>query len=79
MLMANLFSQFASSPSEVARMVNLLSALLSAGCILFLFWTITHLVRQLVILGDDYSKSNVALTEACGLVGALAYTWSDTF
>ena len=40
MLMANLFSQFASSPSEVARMVNLLSALLSAGCILFLFWTI---------------------------------------
>lgn len=79
MLMANLFSQFASSPSEVARMVNLLSALLSAGCILFLFWTITHLVRQLVILGDDYSKSNVALTDACGLVGALAYTWSDTF
>lgn len=79
MLMANLFSQFASSPSEVARMVNLLSALLSAGCILFLFWTITHLVRQLVILGNDYSKSNVALTEACGLVGALAYTWSDTF
>lgn len=79
MLMANLFSQFASSPSEVARMVNLLSALLSAGCILFLFWTITHLVRRLVISDDDYSVRKVILTESCGIVGALAYTWSDTF
>ena len=79
MLMANLFSQFASSPSEVARMVNLLSALLSAGCILFLFWTITHLVRRLVISNNDYTRGNVVLIEACGLVGTLAYTWSDTF
>ena len=79
MLMANLFSQFASNPSGVARMVNLLSALLSAGCILFLFWTITHLVRQLVISNNNYTISSVALIEACGLVGALAYTWSDTF
>ena len=48
MLAANLFSQFASSPSQVALMVNLLSALLSAGCIFFLFLTITHLARQLM-------------------------------
>ena len=79
MLMANLFSQFASSPSEVARMVNLLSALLSAGCILFLFWTITHLVRRLIVSDDDYSIRKVILIESCGIVGALAYTWSDTF
>ena len=79
MLMANLFSQFASSPSEVSRMVNLLSALLSAGCILFLFWTITHLVRRLVISNNNYTRSSVVLIEACGFVGALAYTWSDTF
>lgn len=79
MLMANLFSQFASNPSEVARMVNLLSALLSAGCILFLFWTITHLVRRLVISNNNYTRSSVALIESCGMVGALAYTWSDTF
>ncbi len=79
MLVANLFSQFAGSPSEVARMVNLLSALLSAGCILFLFWTITHLVRRLVLSGNDYSYSKVVLVESCGMVGALAYTWSDTF
>lgn len=79
MLVANLFSQLASNTSEVARMVNMLSALLSAGCILFLFWTITHLVRRLVIPDDDYSKRKVLLVETCGLVGALAYTWSDTF
>ena len=49
MLVANLFSQFANSPSQVALMVNLLSALLSAGCIFFLFLTITHLAKKLII------------------------------
>ena len=44
MLVANLFSQLASNPSQVALMINLLSALLSAGCIFFLFLTVTHLV-----------------------------------
>ena len=47
MLTANLLSQFVSDPSEVARMVNTMSALLSATCIMFLFWTITHLTRKL--------------------------------
>lgn len=46
MLTANLFSQFVSDPSQVARMVNTMSALLSATTILFLFWTITHLTRK---------------------------------
>ena len=46
MLTASLFSQFVSDPSQVARMVNTMSALLSASCILFLFWSITHLVHQ---------------------------------
>ena len=50
MLVANLFSQFANSPSQVALMVNLLSALLSAGCIFFLFLTITHLAKKLIIV-----------------------------
>ena len=49
MLTANLFSQFASDPTQVAKMVNTMSALLSATCILFLFWSITHLVRRLLI------------------------------
>ena len=46
MLTANLFSQLASDPSQVALMVNIMSALLSASCILFLFWSITHLTRK---------------------------------
>lgn len=79
MLMANLFSQFASSASEVARMVNLLSALLSAGCIMLLFWTITHMVRRLLTVDAEYSRRQVLLVESCGGVGAFAYAWSDTF
>ena len=55
MLVANLFSQFASSPSQVALMVNLLSALLSAGCIFFLFLTITHLAKNTLSQETDLS------------------------
>ena len=80
MLTANLFSQFASDPSQVARMVNTMSALLSATTILFLFWTITHLTRKLVL--KDWSQLTTAkliAIEASGLVGALIYTFSDTF
>lgn len=80
MLAANIFSQFAKDPSQVALMVNRLSALLSAGCIFFLFLTITHLVRRLVCHSDDsLTIVKVINIEACGVVGALAYTFSDTF
>ena len=80
MLVANLFSQFASDPSQVALMVNILSALLSAGCIFFLFLTITHFAQKLICPSDDkLSAAKVISVEACGVVGALAYTFSDTF
>jgi hypothetical protein len=80
MLTANLFSQFASDPSQVARMVNMMSALLSAATILFLFWTISHLVRRLLI--KDWSELTTAkliAIEGSAMVGALIYTFSDTF
>jgi hypothetical protein len=80
MLTANLFSQFASDPSQVARMVNTMSALLSATTILFLFWSITHLARKLIL--KDWSEmtlSKLIAIQASGLVGALIYTFSDTF
>lgn len=71
---------FASDPSQVARMVNTMSALLSATCILFLFWTITHLTRKLLLNGwEDLTKSKLIAIEASGMVGALIYTFSDTF
>ena len=79
-LTANLFSQFASDPSQVARMVNTMSALLSATTILFLFWSITHLARKLIL--KDWSEltlGKLIAIEASGLVGALIYTFSDTF
>ncbi|MBR6853180.1 MAG: DUF2723 domain-containing protein [Prevotella sp.] len=80
MLTANLFSQFTSDPTQVARMVNTMSALLSATCILFLFWTITHLTRRLLISNwDELTMPKMVAIEASGLVGALIYTFSDTF
>ena len=80
MLTANLFSHFASEPSQVAKMVNMMSALLSATTILFLFWSITHLTRRLIM--KDWScltTPKLIAIEASGLVGALIYTFSDTF
>ena len=80
MLTANLFSHFASDPSQVAKMVNTMSALLSATTILFLFWSITHLTRRLIM--KDWScltTPKLIAIEASGLVGALIYTFSDTF
>ena len=80
MLTANLFSQFVSDPSDVARMVNTMSALLSAATILFLFWSITHLVRRLLLRNDgEMTLGKMISIEASGLVGALIYTFSDTF
>ncbi len=80
MLTANLFSQFASDATQVAYWVNTMSALLSATCILFLFWSITHLTRRLLIdKWEELTISKLIAIEASGLVGALIYTFSDTF
>ena len=80
MLTGNFFTQFTNDPSKVAFCVNIMSALLSALCILFLFWTITHLARMLLIEdGKVTTWAQTVLIMGCGLTGALAYTWSDTF
>ena len=79
MLTGNFFSLFASDPSQVAKMVNIMSALMSASCILFLFWSITHLTRKLIVKGEEMTTSKMITIIGSGLVGALAYTFSDTF
>ena len=80
MLVANFFSLFASGPSEVAKMVNYMSALMSGACILFLFWSITHLVRKLVVKDENHiTRGQLVTIMGSGVVGALAYTFSDTF
>ena len=77
---ANIFSQLTSDPSHVAYMVNTMSALLSAVTIMFLFWTVSHLTRKLLIRSEsDCTTARFIAIEASGLVGALIYTFSDTF
>ncbi len=80
MMLARLATLFAPSPDYVAVCVNAMNAFASAFCILFLFWTITHLARRLI------ERNNGKLTPAScwailgsGAVGALAYTFTDTF
>ncbi|MDE7402781.1 MAG: DUF2723 domain-containing protein [Muribaculaceae bacterium] len=82
MLTARFFANFASDAGSVSVMVNAMSGLLSALTILLLFWTITHLSRRLLV--HDDSADSISLAKAivifgAGVVGALAYTWSDTF
>lgn len=80
MLTANLFTQFVNDPALVAKMVNYMSALMSGACILFLFWSITHLVRKLIVNDQNNITTGQLITiMGSGLVGALAYTFSDTF
>ena len=80
MLTANLFTQFASDPSKVAIMVNGMSALFSGLTILFLFWSITHMARKIIVdEGTEISLGQLITIMGSGVVGALAYTFSDTF
>ncbi len=80
MLTANFFTQFTNDLAQVAFCVNIMSALLSALCILFLFWTITHLTRMILTDGkNEVSLAQTIVIMGSGLAGALAYTWSDTF
>ncbi len=82
MLTARFFANFAPDNASVSLMVNAMSGLLSALTILLLFWTITHLVRRLTV--RDNQESELSLSKylviiGSGVVGALAYCWSDTF
>lgn len=82
MLAARFFvTLFGNDISNAAIAVNSMSALLSAGTILLLFWTITHLIRRLIVPDNAESVSvwQMLLIFGGGICGALAYTWSDTF
>jgi hypothetical protein len=72
---------FGSGPEAAARSVNLMSALSSGFTILFLFWSITHFARKLVLGGNNTTGTSSQLFSimAAGIVGALAYTFSDSF
>lgn len=79
-MMGAFFAMFTSDVSQIAMMVNFMSALASAFTILFLFWTITALAKKIVIKSTgELNKGNSIAILGSGLVGALAYTFSDSF
>lgn len=79
MILGRFFTLFTNNPANAAKMVNMLSALASAFTILFLFWTITHFARKIFIKDNQFTTGNIIAIIGSGLVGALAYTFSDTF
>lgn len=80
LLLGRVFSLLVSDTANVAKMYNAFSAIASAFTILFLFWTITHLLKKVFIKSEaDFTLNNYILILGSALVGALAYTFSDTF
>lgn len=85
MIIARMFAIAAPDVTLVAKFINIMSALASAFTILFLFWTITHLARKIAIdghvseAGAEPEPWRVWAVMGAGMVGALAYTFSDTF
>ncbi|NLA50032.1 MAG: DUF2723 domain-containing protein, partial [Bacteroidales bacterium] len=81
MVLARFFTLFAGgNVGKVAVMVNAMSALASAFTILFLFWTITHLARRIMVNNEnEASQSDIIAIMAAGVVGSLAFTFSDSF
>jgi hypothetical protein len=79
-MIGKVFSLLASNEKQVAFWVNMSSAITSAATILFLFWTITALTRKVLVKGNEEVSATALITiMGSGLVGALAYTFSDTF
>jgi len=73
------FAMFTSDVTEIAKTVNFMSALASAFTILFLFWTITALAKKIVVKTKEITTGKSIAILGSGLVGALAYTFSDSF
>ncbi len=78
MMLARFFTLF-GSPEDAALMINSLSALASSFTILFLFWTITAFGKKLALKSGELTNPKVFAIIGSGLVGALAYTFSDSF
>ena len=79
MIIARVFSLFAGDVTNVAMMVNAMSGLASAFTILFLFWSITHLAKKMFSNKNELTNGQLIAIIGSGLVGSLAYTFSDTF
>lgn len=80
MIIGRLFAMLSPNVETQAYMINIMSALCSGFTILFLFWSITHFARKIVLRkGEDYTKAQLWAIMGAGVVGALTYTFTDTF
>jgi Dolichyl-phosphate-mannose--protein O-mannosyl transferase len=79
LLLAKIFSLPAPNTAKVAMFINAFSALMSALTILFVFWTITHLAKKIVFKNNDISTGQIISVLGAGFVGAMAFTFSDSF
>lgn len=86
LLLGRFFTLFASDPSQVAMMINIMSALSSAFTILFMFWTLTLLGRKLAKAiyradanSNEVSEASMWTIFVSAIIGSLAYTFSDSF
>ena len=73
------FSMFAIEPSQIGMMLNMMSAVASAFTILFMFWTITLLLKKLVGTEEKLTQNNKVAILGSALVGSLAFTFTDSF
>ncbi|OBQ57048.1 DUF2723 domain-containing protein [Tamlana sp. s12] len=73
------FSMFALEPSQVGFMMNMMSAVASAFTILFMFWTITLLLKKMVVQDDNMTQSKAIAILGSGFVGSLAFAFTDSF
>lgn len=73
------FAMFALEPTQIARMVNYVSGVSSAFTILFMFWTLTNLLRKLIGSSKEMTNAQAIAILGSGIVGALAFTYSDSF
>ncbi|WP_341216850.1 DUF2723 domain-containing protein, partial [uncultured Wocania sp.] len=78
-MMGAFFSMFAFEPSQVGWMMNMMSAVASAFTILFMFWTITLLLKKFVNNGKDLNSQQTMAILGSGFVGSLAFTFTDSF
>lgn len=79
MIIARMFAIFASGPDKIALMINSFTAIVSAFTIMFLFWSIVYFAKRMIAPDREYTTGKVIAIIGAGLVGALAYTFSDTF
>ena len=78
-IMGAFFSMFASDLTKIAYMVNMMSVFASAFTILFMFWSMTLILKNIFEKNSEFNTTNAALTLAAALIGSLTFTFTDSF